>query len=388
MSEPKIFMANIADLKPSEENPRKIGKAELNRLAEKMKKYPKHIEAREVVIDENFKVLGGHQRIKAAKQNGKDQILVKQVFGWTEEEKREFIINDNIAEGEWDDEKLKDWDEAELEGWGAPVDWEEDNDKDYEKFVDKFKPKLTTDDCYTPQPVFDAVEKWVRNHYQLGNVENIRPFKPGGDYQSENYEGKIVIDNPPFSILSQIVRWYHERGVKFFLFAPHLTLIGAAVGVPTQRVIACARITYENGAIVPTSFITNMAPELGGLFVAGSLRAAIEEVQPDERPRLEKYVRPKNLLMASDFAPIAENGVDWIIPNKELHIVSATDEMKAAGKELYGAGMLVSDRVAERVEEEKRKSKKEPMVIRLSEREQKIVDRLNGEEEAQDGTKT
>lgn len=117
MSEPKIFMANIADLKPSEENPRKIGKAELNRLAEKMKKYPKHIEAREVVIDENFKVLGGHQRIKAAKQNGKDQILVKQVFGWTEEEKREFIINDNIAEGEWDDEKLKDWNEAELAEW-------------------------------------------------------------------------------------------------------------------------------------------------------------------------------------------------------------------------------------------------------------------------------
>lgn len=126
MSEPRIFMANIADLKPSEENPRKIGKAELNRLAEKMKKYPKHIEAREVVIDENFKVLGGHQRIKAAIQNGKDQILVKQVFGWTEEEKREFIINDNIAEGEWDDEKLKKWDEAELEGWGAPVDWEEE----------------------------------------------------------------------------------------------------------------------------------------------------------------------------------------------------------------------------------------------------------------------
>ena len=30
--------------------------------------------------------------------------------------------------------------------------------KTYEEFVDKFKPKLTTDDCYTPPPVYDAIK--------------------------------------------------------------------------------------------------------------------------------------------------------------------------------------------------------------------------------------
>ena len=30
----------------------------------------------------------------------------------------------------------------------------------YDEFVDKFKPKLTTDDCYTPPIVYEAVLKW------------------------------------------------------------------------------------------------------------------------------------------------------------------------------------------------------------------------------------
>ena len=28
--------------------------------------------------------------------------------------------------------------------------------EDYEAFVEKFKPKLTTDDCFTPTAVYDA----------------------------------------------------------------------------------------------------------------------------------------------------------------------------------------------------------------------------------------
>ena len=38
----------------------------------------------------------------------------------------------------------------------------------YEEFVEKFKPKLTTDDCYTPPTIYDivadgaAVQAWGR----------------------------------------------------------------------------------------------------------------------------------------------------------------------------------------------------------------------------------
>ena len=31
----------------------------------------------------------------------------------------------------------------------------------YDDFVEKFKPKKTTDDCYTPPDVFEAVKRWA-----------------------------------------------------------------------------------------------------------------------------------------------------------------------------------------------------------------------------------
>lgn len=39
--------------------------------------------------------------------------------------------------------------------------------EDYEAFVGKFKPKKTTDDCYTPPEVYEAVADWVANEYNL-----------------------------------------------------------------------------------------------------------------------------------------------------------------------------------------------------------------------------
>ena len=54
---------------------------------------------------------------------------------------------------------------------------------DYDGFVDKFKPKKTTDDCYTPPAVYEAVIDYVnRNVSPLEGREIVRPFWPGGDY--------------------------------------------------------------------------------------------------------------------------------------------------------------------------------------------------------------
>lgn len=41
----------------------------------------------------------------------------------------------------------------------------EDIDDNYKKFVDKFKPKKTTDDCYTPENVYNAVRDWTVEEY-------------------------------------------------------------------------------------------------------------------------------------------------------------------------------------------------------------------------------
>lgn len=74
--------------------------------------------------------------------------------------------------------------------------------EDYEGFVEKFKPKKTTDDCYTPPEVYECVKEWVNDNIcPLEGLTIRRPFKPGGDYQAEAEEyceNDIVLDNPPF----------------------------------------------------------------------------------------------------------------------------------------------------------------------------------------------
>jgi hypothetical protein len=41
-----------------------------------------------------------------------------------------------------------------------------DNDQ-YALFVDKFKPKKTTDDCYTPPEVYETIKGWACEEYGI-----------------------------------------------------------------------------------------------------------------------------------------------------------------------------------------------------------------------------
>jgi hypothetical protein len=91
----------------------------------------------------------------------------------------------------------------------------------YEEFTEKFKPKKTTDDCYTPPSIYAVIRDWACKEYGIDPAKIVRPFYPGGDYEHYDYpEGAVVLDNPPFSILSKICTFYLDRGIPFFLFAP------------------------------------------------------------------------------------------------------------------------------------------------------------------------
>ena len=58
---------------------------------------------------------------------------------------------------------------------------------EYAAFVEKFKPKKTTDDCYTPPNIYEVVLSWVVSRYGIDRENVMRPFWPGGDYQRETY---------------------------------------------------------------------------------------------------------------------------------------------------------------------------------------------------------
>lgn len=168
--EPRIFDAKISDLSPTEKNPRKISKEKLAVLEKRMKKYPKFIEAREVVVDEDLRILGGHQRVKVTKARGDKTIRVKQVFGWSEDEKDNFIIADNVADGEWDEDILgSEWDEDKI------AEWLDEEKESFDELDDKYSTNLgdvfyepsdekhEVAELYTPTDRFDEVIEEVKN---------------------------------------------------------------------------------------------------------------------------------------------------------------------------------------------------------------------------------
>ena len=86
-----------------------------------------------------------------------------------------------------------------------------DVDHEYKAFVEKFKPKKTTDDCYTPERVYEAVAAWVAARYGVDRSRFVRPFWPGGDYESYPYKaGDVVVDNPPFSLCNSTIPGWRD----------------------------------------------------------------------------------------------------------------------------------------------------------------------------------
>ena len=249
----------------------------------------------------------------------------------------------------------------------------------YEEFVDKFKPKKTTDDCYTPPEVYDAVLAWVRAEYDIADdVPIVRPFWPGADYERAAYpDGCVVVDNPPFSILAKIIRFYQAHGVRFFLFAPSLTLFSAMLP-GTAAVAANLSITYENGAVVNTGFRTNLEPGVVAR-TAPDLTCNVQEVADEVASRgkhhVPSYSYPPELLTAARLGYIGLHGQELSIRAGECMRVTAMDAQRASGKSVFGGGLLLSERAAaERAAAERAAAERAAAhVWELSDRERQLV---------------
>ena len=243
--------------------------------------------------------------------------------------------------------------------------------KTYEEFVEKFKPKKTTDDCYTPPIVFDAIADWVADRYDLDRSRFVRPFYPGGDYLTFDYPaGAVVVDNPPFSILSRILQFYVDNCVKFFLFAPTLAGLVRHSDICTALSVG-VRITYENGAEVQTSFVTNLEPHSIRMRTAPTLWQAVNEAnecnKKQQTKTLPKYVYPPEVITSAQMYPLNKYGIDLVISREESGRISKLDAQN--GKAIFGCGLLLSKRLrAERERAER---------YELSWREKQIVELLS-----------
>jgi len=113
---------NINEIKANPNNPRIIKDDKFKKLVKSIQDFPQMLELRPIVIDENNIVLGGNMRLKACIEAGLKDVPVKQAKELTEEQKKEFIVKDNVGYGEWDwDDLANNWDEQLLTEWGLDI---------------------------------------------------------------------------------------------------------------------------------------------------------------------------------------------------------------------------------------------------------------------------
>ena len=256
---------------------------------------------------------------------------------------------------------------------------------EYKQFVDKFKPKKTTDDCYTPENVYKAVADWVCAEYGVRPEQIVRPFYPGGDYERYPYtDESVVLDNPPFSIISDIVKFYLTHDIPFFLFAPHLTNLSIGRGADICHVIEGAAIMYDNGAVIATSFVTNLDDRL--IYASPELYKAIKVANDANvkgaKPPLPTYIYPDNVVTAAMIEKIIHKGIRYELKREDAYFISALDSQRSQGKTIFGSGFLLSEKAAaekaaaEKAAAEKAAEKADIKVWELSENERRIIEGL------------
>lgn len=122
----EIKKVKLSDIRMNPDNPRRISAKAMDRLVKSIQDFPDMLQLREIVVDETMTVLGGNMRLLALRKIGLKDCTAKIVKGLTPAQKREFVIKDNAAFGEWDFDLLaNNWSDLPLVEWGLdlPEDW-------------------------------------------------------------------------------------------------------------------------------------------------------------------------------------------------------------------------------------------------------------------------
>lgn len=211
--------------------------------------------------------------------------------------------------------------------------------EEYRRFTDKFKADIihakTTDDCYTPEEVYEVVFSHCVDTYGIDPEKVVRPFYPGGDYKKHDYSGgKVVIDNPPFSISSEIIDFYLENKIPFFLFTNGKTIYGKMKN-DVRIVVVQEPVIFNNGASVNIGFVTNL--DESGIEYNLNIGREIKRSQGVKREKRTTHKYPENILCLGHYHSKLKE-TDLFIPKKNL-----TYTQKAGNIKIYGGGLILDD---------------------------------------------
>jgi len=175
-----MIKVKISEVKANPKNPRVIKDDKFKKLVKSIQEFPDMLNKRPLVCftdtDGKYIVLGGNMRLKACNELKLTEIPIILADEWTEEQKDEFLIKDNVGFGEWDwDDLANEWDAEKLEEWGldvwkapAEVDYsildDEDLDGELQDMVNGVKKAIQIE--FEPEHYEDAQElvKFFRNN--------------------------------------------------------------------------------------------------------------------------------------------------------------------------------------------------------------------------------
>lgn len=119
-------IVKISEVKTNPNNPRVIKDNKFRKLVRSIQDFPDMLHKRPLVVytdaDKKYVVLGGNMRLKACQELGLKEIPVIIADDWTEEQRKEFLIKDNVSFGEWDFDSLaNEWEVEQLDDWGVDI---------------------------------------------------------------------------------------------------------------------------------------------------------------------------------------------------------------------------------------------------------------------------
>ena len=190
-------LVKISEVKPNPKNPRIIKDGKFHKLVKSIQEFPDMLNKRPLIVftdvDNKYVVLGGNMRLKACKEIGLKEIPIIVADEWTEEQKNEFLIKDNVGFGEWDwDSLANEWDTDKLEDWGLdlPVD-------------------LRVEELEAEEDEFDVPEGGIETDIVLGDLFEIGEHRllcgdsTDSDAVSKLMKGEkadMVFTDPPYDM--------------------------------------------------------------------------------------------------------------------------------------------------------------------------------------------
>jgi hypothetical protein len=179
---------SVQKIIPNSNNPRIIKDNKFIKLVASIREFPEMLELRPLIIDEDNMILGGNMRYKACLELGLKEIPVKVAKGLTEEQKKQFVIKDNISFGDWEwDILANEWDSVELGAWGMDV-WKNADDSffdtDEQQVAENSEPKASDND-------YSSFELVMQHDNKLKFIEVLAKIKE--DKGVEKLEDAIMI---------------------------------------------------------------------------------------------------------------------------------------------------------------------------------------------------